>query len=62
MCTFAPKGGCEQDTACRSNPASLFDPSALDTTQWLRTAKALGAKEVCLTAHHTGGFASSRAT
>jgi alpha-L-fucosidase len=57
MCTFAPQGGCEQDTACRKNPASLFDPTALNTTQWIQTAKALGAKEVCLTAHHTGGFA-----
>jgi hypothetical protein len=57
MCTFAPNGGCEQDTACRSNPPSLFNPTALNTTQWLATAKAMGAKEVCLTAHHTGGFA-----
>jgi len=57
MCTFAPSGGCEQDTACRSNPPSLFNPTALNTTQWMETAVALGAKEICLTAHHTGGFA-----
>jgi len=57
MCTFAPNGGCEQDTACRTNPPSLFNPTNLNTTQWMETAKALGAKEVCLTAHHTGGFA-----
>eukprot|EP00040_Diaphanoeca_grandis_P031655 m.189831 g.189831 ORF g.189831 m.189831 type:complete len:612 (-) comp32388_c2_seq1:152-1987(-) len=57
MCTFAPNGGCEQDTACRTNPPSLFDPTGLNTTQWLETAAKLGAKEVCLTAHHTGGFA-----
>ena len=25
--------------------------------QWLETAVAMGAKQVCLTAHHTGGFA-----
>jgi alpha-L-fucosidase len=54
MCTFA---GCEQDTACRKNPPSLFQPNGLNTTQWLETAAALGAQEVCLTAHHTGGFA-----
>lgn len=54
MCTFA---GCEQDTACRKNPPSLFAPTALNTTQWVATAAALGAKEICLTAHHTGGFA-----
>ena len=57
MCTFAPHGGCEQDTACRTNPPSLFNPQHLNTTQWMETAVALGAKEVCLTAHHTGGFA-----
>jgi alpha-L-fucosidase len=57
MCTFAPKGGCEQDTACRTNPPSLFDPDDVNTTQWMETAAAMGAKEVCLTAHHTGGFA-----
>eukprot|EP00041_Stephanoeca_diplocostata_P022022 m.521845 g.521845 ORF g.521845 m.521845 type:complete len:333 (+) comp21965_c0_seq1:99-1097(+) len=57
MCTFAPNGGCEQDTACRSNPPSLFNPSGLNTTQWMQTAVDLGAKQICLTAHHTGGFA-----
>ena len=54
MCTFT---GCEQDTACRSSPPSIFNPTALNATQWVATAKAMGAKEVCLTAHHTGGFA-----
>eukprot|EP00038_Savillea_parva_P004337 m.136574 g.136574 ORF g.136574 m.136574 type:complete len:630 (+) comp11439_c0_seq6:204-2093(+) len=57
MCTFAPNGGCEQDTQCKSNPPSLFNPTGLNTTQWLETAVAMGAKQVCLTAHHTGGFA-----
>jgi alpha-L-fucosidase len=57
MCTYGPNGGCEQDTACRTNPPSLFQPIGLNTTQWMETAKALGAKEVCLTSHHTGGFA-----
>ena len=54
MCTFAQ---CEQDTACRTNPPSLFDPAHLNVTQWLETAAALGATQVCLTARHTGGFA-----
>ena len=54
MCTFAQ---CEQDTACRTNPPSLFDPTALNVTQWVETAVALGATQVCLTARHTGGFA-----
>lgn len=58
MCTFAPNGGCEQDTACLTNPPSLFDPGdTLNTSQWAETAVKMGAKEVCLTAHHTGGFA-----
>jgi alpha-L-fucosidase len=58
MCTFAPHNGCEQDTACMTNPPSLFDPgNTLNTTQWVETASKMGAKEICLTAHHTGGFA-----
>lgn len=54
MCTFAQ---CEQDTACRTNPPSLFHPTALNVSQWIETAAALGATQVCLTARHTGGFA-----
>ena len=38
-------------------PASSFDPTGLDTEQWAQTAIDLGAKQVCLTVHHTGGFA-----
>lgn len=29
----------------------------MNMAQWVETAAKLGAKEVCLTAHHTGGFA-----
>ena len=54
VCTW---GGCEQDTNCTANRPSLFNPEHVNTTQWLETAKAMGAKEVCLTAHHSGGFA-----
>ena len=37
-------------------PASSFNPSNLSTDQWVETAVAFGAKEICLTAHHEGGF------
>lgn len=33
-------------------PASDFNPSNLSTDQWVETAVAFGAKEICLTAHH----------
>ena len=48
-CFGAPGGRCVN--------ASAFDPSALNTSQWMETAKDLGVREVCLTAHHEGGFA-----
>lgn len=35
---------------------SEFNPTKLDMDQWLRTAKALGAKYAVLTARHEGGF------
>eukprot|EP00928_Gymnodinium_smaydae_P044665 TRINITY_DN29797_c0_g1_i1.p1 TRINITY_DN29797_c0_g1~~TRINITY_DN29797_c0_g1_i1.p1 ORF type:complete len:476 (+),score=48.44 TRINITY_DN29797_c0_g1_i1:37-1464(+) len=38
-------------------PASVFKPTNLSTDQWVQTAVAFGAKEICLTAHHEGGFA-----
>lgn len=38
-------------------PASLFNPTNLSTDQWVQTAVAFGAEEICLTAHHEGGFA-----
>lgn len=37
-------------------PASEFNPTDLSTDQWVETAVAFGAKEICLTAHHEGGF------
>lgn len=37
-------------------PASAFNPTALSTDQWVETAVAFGASEICLTAHHEGGF------
>ena len=38
-------------------PASDFNPTNVDTDQWVQTAVAGGAGEICLTAHHEGGFA-----
>ncbi len=37
-------------------PASVFNPSKLDTDQWLRAAKAAGAKYAVLVAKHCSGF------
>lgn len=37
-------------------PPSKFNPTDLDAEQWVTTAKAMGAKYVCLTARHEGGF------
>lgn len=34
----------------------LFQPTALDTDQWVAAAAAMGATELVLTAHHEGGF------
>ena len=35
----------------------LFSPTDLDADDWMRHATAMGMKEICLTAHHEGGFA-----
>jgi len=37
------------------NP-KIFNPSELDTEQWMEAAVAMGMKEICLTAKHAGGF------
>ena len=37
-------------------PAAVFNPSNLSTDQWVEAAAAMGAGEICLTAHHEGGF------
>lgn len=37
-------------------PASVFNPSMLDTDQWIRSAKAAGAKYAILVAKHGSGF------
>ena len=60
VCTF--NSGCDGGQQnCRKDgtpwPASSFNPSNVDTDQWARVALGLGAKQVCLTTHHSGGFA-----
>ena len=37
-------------------PATAFNPTHLDTDQWVQAALKMGAGEICLTAHHEGGF------
>ncbi|WP_177307807.1 alpha-L-fucosidase, partial [Pseudoduganella namucuonensis] len=37
-------------------PASAFNPTSLDTEQWVLAAKAMGARYVVLTARHEQGF------
>lgn len=57
ICTFTDACGGMGQNSPHPRSAEVFDPSALDTDQWARTALALGARQVCLTAKHTGGFA-----
>lgn len=42
------------DGTCLS--AQLFNPTNLSTDQWVESAVAMGVGEICLTAHHEGGF------
>ena len=55
ICTFA---ACEHNTGDVTRyPPTLFNPTSLDTDQWARSAAAMGAKEICLSVAHEGGFA-----
>lgn len=38
------------------NP-NVFNPTDLDAEDWMEASAAMGMKEICLTAHHEGGFA-----
>lgn len=62
VCTF--NNGCDggqQNCGYKGKsipyPASTFNPTGVDTDQWASVALGLGAKQVCLTVHHSGGFA-----
>ena len=35
---------------------AIFNPSELDTDQWMEASAALGMKEICITAKHQGGY------
>ena len=50
--------GQEHGPGGSKQPASKFTaPATTSTDQWVETAVAFGAKEICLTAAHEGGFA-----
>ena len=38
------------------NP-DVWNPTDLDADDWMAASTAMGMKEICLTAHHEGGFA-----
>lgn len=50
-CTFVD---CQWDIPPAS--PSVFNPTNLDAEQWVRTAQAWGADEICLTTRHVDGF------
>ena len=53
VCTF---NSCQQNSPY--HPATSFAPTAtVDTDQWVSVAQSWGARSLCLTVHHTGGFA-----
>jgi len=52
LCTFV---NCQWDREIA--PPSAFNPTDLDTDQWMSTAALWGANEVCLTVRHVDGFA-----
>lgn len=53
---FGPATCTENSDMFATPPADTFNPQALDTDQWARTAKAFGAKHIVLTAKHHNGY------
>lgn len=53
---FAPNTWQDGEGDDLSTPMSAINPARLDTDQWARTAKAMGAKYVVFVAKHVGGF------
>lgn len=53
---FAPNTWQDQEYDNRSTPLSSINPVKLDTDQWARTAKSMGAKYLIFVAKHVGGF------
>jgi alpha-L-fucosidase len=53
---FAPNTWQDQEYDNLSTPLSQINPEKLDTDQWARTAKSMGAKYLVFVAKHVGGF------
>lgn len=53
---FAPNTWQDQEGDVLTTPLHDVNPSSLDTDQWARTAKEMGAKYLVFVAKHVGGF------
>ena len=53
---FAPNTWQDREYDDLSTPLSKINPEKLDTDQWAKTAKAMGAKYLMFVAKHAGGF------
>ena len=53
---IAPQTWQDTETDTMQTPLSAMDPSGLDTDEWVRVAKSMGAKYLVFVAKHEGGF------
>ena len=53
---FAPNTWQDREGDDLSTPMSAINPTKLDTDQWAKTAKSMGAKYLVFVAKHVGGF------